>query len=343
MPLATSANAGKWVQNHVSALAHDGIPWINRNVISRAIKPVSCAAALGEEVKAIAQGLLDEAIAHMRTPQRSGVETAVHETRKRIKVLRALLRLTNWALVDAEGRAVRRGANEALRGAARSLGEARDAAVMLRTLDLIVDAEQGALFAQSLTPLRQELADLHAQGTSHDQQAIPNALGILEQVRAAITSWHMRPGTSEAWEVIDANLRRIYRRARRAMKAAAGTETAEQWHVFRRRGKDLRYSLELLRNAAPELLEPAARVARVMTDHLGDDHDLHVLLEYVRASGAAEEEQKYAIATLIEGRSRGHRVAALREGALLLAERPASFVPRIAAYWCAASTYARQE
>ena len=107
----------------------------------------------------------------------------------------------------------------------------------------------------------------------------------------------------------------------------------------RRRGKDLRYVLELIRNAAPELLTPAAHAAKVMTDHLGDDHDLAILLGYVRASGAASDEQKCAIASLIEGRGCGHRVAALREGQLLLAERARDFQDRIAAYWCAASTY----
>ena len=304
-------------------------------MIERPIKPVSSASALGEDVVAIAQGLLDDAIGHMRQPQRAGVETAIHETRKRIKEVRALLRLTNKSLVDVEGNPVRPAANDALRSAARPLGEARDAAVMLQTLDALIAAGEGALFAQDLAPLRDELTARHAEGTAHDQKEIAAALQHLEQVRSRCSGWRIQTANDNAWQALGPNLRRIYRRAGRAMRASAASEDADAWHGFRRRSKDLRYALELLRSAAPELLEPAAKVAKVMTDHLGEDHDLAVLLQYVRASGAA-----CAIATLIQGRSRGHRVAALQDGAWLLAERPRDLARRIASYWCAASTCA---
>lgn len=308
-------------------------------MIERPIKPVSSAAALQDDVVGIAQFLLDDAIGHLRDPQRAGVETAVHETRKRIKEMRALLRLTSKALVDRSDQPVRPAANDLLRSAGGALGGARDAAVMLRTHDALIDSEEGALFAQPLAPLRQEIADRQARASAHDQEEFAAALGFLEQVRSQSSQWCLE-GSDNTWQALGPNLRRIYRRTRRAMNSAVDARQADTWHAFRRRSKDLRYALELLCNAAPDLLEPAAKLAKKMTDHLGDDHDLAVLLDYVRTSGAASEEQKGVIATLIDSRSHGHRVVALRDGQWLLAERPRNFTRRIASYWCAASTYA---
>jgi CHAD domain-containing protein len=122
------------------------------------------------------------------------------------------------------------------------------------------------------------------------------------------------------------------------------TDTSEPgdpipWHDWRRRAKDLRYALELLHPAAPAILTGAAEAAKQLTDHLGEDHDLAVLLEAARESGSLAPDDP-AIACLdrmVGTRRTGLQAQARTLGACLYAESPAAFTRRLRAYWRAAS------
>jgi hypothetical protein len=124
-------------------------------------------------------------------------------------------------------------------------------------------------------------------------------------------------------------------------------------HEWRKRVKDLRYAAEILERRDPEnrlgadghargagpgghlQAEPIHTVATradELGELLGEEHDLAVLAERVRASGGPfedEESAREALLKLIARRRRRLRRRALREGERLYRRRPKRFVARM--------------
>src|SRR5437763_13267226 len=87
--------------------------------------------AVPDAIARIARGRIEHALAELRGEADSSPEVAVHEARKDMKKLRALLRLAR----DELGDEVYRRENECFRDAARRLSGFRDADMMLGALE----------------------------------------------------------------------------------------------------------------------------------------------------------------------------------------------------------------
>jgi CHAD domain-containing protein len=73
---------------------------------------------------------------------------------------------------------------------------------------------------------------------------------------------------------------RTCRRARKAMKAAAKSGGAGDFHAWRKRAKELWYQSEALAKHDDTIAE-ACKPAEKLSDLLGDEHDLTITLEAV--------------------------------------------------------------
>src|SRR5262249_37000089 len=106
--------------------------------------------------------------------------------------------------------------------------------------------------------------------------------------RRGVKRWRLAGG----WSVVGPGLERAYERAAETFAVAVAEPTAEKLHECRKRVKDLRYHLGLLRPARPRPLGRLADLAHRLTDALGEDHDLLVLEQFLsdepRRAGAAE-------------------------------------------------------
>src|SRR5579862_1243587 len=106
---------------------------------------------LGTGLKRMASEQLDLAIEQLSQTNGAGPpEEAVHETRKAIKRLRTMLRL----LEGAHGKAAVASETAALREVAAQLSGARDAEVMLATLDALVERHPRKLQRKGVRQLR---------------------------------------------------------------------------------------------------------------------------------------------------------------------------------------------
>jgi CHAD domain-containing protein len=65
------------------------------------------------------------------------------------------------------------------------------------------------------------------------------------------------------------------------MSACGKHPTVENFHEWRKRVKYYRYQLKLLRDFWKPVMEALRREAVKLSDDLGDDHDLAVLVEYL--------------------------------------------------------------
>ncbi len=231
----------------------------------------------------------------------------VHDARKAFKRLRTVLRLAR----EDVGEHVRRRENVAFRDAGRTMSDARDARVLVDTLDDLV--EPGAF-----ERLRNELGSEATQAQEHvDTAAI---LATVEDARGRVASW---PSGDDPMAALAAGLKRIHRRGRRAYETAKDEPSAEHLHELRKRAKDLRYATQILRPVAPGRMRKLSRRAKRLSDVLGEDHDLATLhAASVRHPQALAPAERELLDRLIDHRRGDVRDEALRRARKLYAAKP---------------------
>jgi CHAD domain-containing protein len=293
----------------------------------------------GEEVRSevvrCAVTQLDHAMTELTDGVDADPEAAVHAARKAVKKERSLLRLARGAI----GTHQRRNQNGALRHAARTLSEARDAEAMLQTLDDLAERYTGQLpervFEAVRTPLHQRRDAQRAALAGSDLTA--RAVAELGAVRSAIEDWQLRAG---GWDALQNGLDRSYSDGRTAFQQAQDHDSGDSWHQWRKRVKDLWYHQRLLSAVAGPACAGQAKDAHRLADLLGDDHDLVVLRAALTAApgngspdlGHAPADTD-AVVELIDHRQQELRRQALQLGGRVYAEKPKAYVRRMRAMW----------
>ena len=223
--------------------------------------------SLRKGLRRIAQEQLQGALEQARLP---ATDEAIHDARKRLKRVRALLQLVRPAVKKS----LYRNENAALRDVARPLSELRDAKVLIETLGSVAPDDASASIRQELTARKRSL---------EAQNPLPRAAASLEEALSRVPAWTDVP---KRWSSVGKGLRRTYRQARRAYADALREPTVEKRHEWRKQTKYLRYQLEALQPLRPELLEELASQADKLGQLLGDDHDLAVLQQTLSSASA---------------------------------------------------------
>ena len=194
---------------------------------------------------------------------RGDLDGAVHDTRKAFKRLRALVRVSRDALGDE---AYRR-ENTIFRDAGRKLSGARDAAVLVQTLDGLTARYRDELDDDAFAGLRGALAseaEAASSALADDRTAVDEVQGTLEAARRRVGGWPLPDDGGLA--MLEPGFERIYRRGRRALKAARKDPDTETFHELRKRAKDLWHAAQILRPAAPKAMKELARRAHALSD-----------------------------------------------------------------------------
>ena len=310
---------------------------------------------LAEGAQRMALAQVDIAIEHLSGDGGQLDEHAVHEVRKALKRLRALVR----ALRDELGARAFARENDALRHIAGRLAGARDSEVMLATLQALIARHPGKLerragVAELQRHLEAERVRMERQ-TLGDHAMRAEVLTDLRALRARVSDWRLRERGGSA--LVEPGLRRIYRQGRvRYRRVARGKgERVRTMHEWRKRVKDLRYVAEMLQRSEPAAkgrrgrrrrrkraandaawLRRVARLADGLGEMLGEDHDLALLAELVRACGKGSgvrigRRTRKLLLKLIQQRRRELRKRSLRAGKRLFRRRPKRFVARVRA------------
>jgi CHAD domain-containing protein len=324
---------------------------------------------VGEGLRQIALGQLELAIESLEGRDCTlSAQERVHEARKALKRLRALIRLVK----DEIGEQDYARESAVVRTTGKRLAQARDSEVLLHTLDDLVKRQPKKLGRRrGVQRLRARLAH-ECEGAAElalsESAAHPGPLDELSAMRGRVTSWQLaEPGGIEA---IEPALERLYGGGRRRMRRAArgGGPGGRRLHAWRKRVKDLRYAAEMLQRkqepqvkrlrdrvgakpdereckrarakakANTKFIAQVARRADDLGELLGQEHDLMVLAQRVRAeakatraSGAPGPGTRKALLKAIAKRRRRLRKRALRDGARLYARKPKRFVRRVRA------------
>jgi CHAD domain-containing protein len=285
--------------------------------------------APSEGLERIARGRIDHALDELRDDGSDTVAESVHEARKDLKKLRAVLRLVRGELDEA----IYRRENERFRNAGRLLAGARDAGVKLKTLDALT-AEGSHVPPKAVLRKYFEALQSERDGRVDVGEELDGAASEIEGGAVAVASLNL---STDSWDLVGPGLGRAYRRGRNRFRDARRDPSAEAIHEWRKRVKDLWYHLRILNPIWPELLGETADQAHALSELLGDHHDLAVLAEDAR--GRADRFNSgtdlAALLAAIERRQAVLFEDALALGARLYAEKPKSFVDRMERYWSA--------
>jgi CHAD domain-containing protein len=294
--------------------------------VSYAIRP---SRSVGKELRRLLLEQADAGIGACAGADLDNAHEAVHEVRRCLKKARSALRLGRSAL-DAD--AFRR-ENSFLRDVGRSISQVRDAQAVVEAVEELAESFAGDATPVALAPALDAVRRLRdgAAAPGELNRALAAAGDQLTEARGRLARLSF---DGAGFSAIAPGLRRGYRDARKAMRRAGTEPGDEARHEWRKRVKDHRYHVQLLRSIGPEAL--GARLAELhrLTDLLGADQDLATLEALL---DCRPELDAGALRPLI-GQRRTELIAAAGPlSARLLAERPAAFVERMGRLWAAAA------
>jgi CHAD domain-containing protein len=163
---------------------------------------------------------------------------------------------------------------------------------------------------------------------------------VRHAVRDRLPSW---PLDDLGFDDLAPGFRRAYRRGRKAMRALDHASSDEGFHEWRKRVKDHRYHLELLRDLWPAQMKARRGEVKALGELLGDEHDLTVLRATLSAERQRFGDGAGLLLELASRRQAELRAAMFPRVSRLFAERPKAMVRRYARYWQAWQSEGRND
>lgn len=270
------------------------------------------------------------------------VDAGIHESRKAMKRLRAVLRLVRPQI----GNRVYRYENRTLRDAARLVAGVRDGVVSVETVVALASRFEGSLPVDVFDDLAERL-DRRAvrirERIVHETDAVDRLVSTLDRTRIRFAGWPVDEAERKVYgraipdrfRAVGTGLTDTYGRGRLEMKRAFGSPNAHNFHQWRKRAKYLRHQIEILRPWWPEVMGGTAASLERLGDLLGEEHDLAELLGLLSVDPdlCPDPVERSLFAALAQHRRAELQAAARIEGVRLFAEKPERFESRLRAYW----------
>jgi CHAD domain-containing protein len=207
---------------------------------------------------------------------RSRQHISIHEMRKNIKKIRAILRLLRHEI----GNETYHELNDYYRTIARKVAILRDDTSQIELLENMkkeVDAPDihktlSLAIRQVEKTRKKHFNKFYQSGTQHEVRT-----AILEQMERN----HDLDFNGDPDYFILQSLKRIHLRARSAMELSWDVKNDDVYHYMRKQVKYLMYQLMILNNAWPSYFRTYISELNKLSDLLGDLHDLNLFNEHV--------------------------------------------------------------
>ncbi len=283
---------------------------------------------------------IDRALHHLQGGDEDG--DPIHETRKGLKRVRALLRLVRPGLSSHDYKTE----NARYRDIGRLLAGARDRQVLLETVNKFETMSAGRTRSAFAAARARLTGKAGGAGTSDHDDALARAIEGLVAGRAVMAELSFK---ETGFEVAIEGMERTYRRAARAFERAYDAPDGEALHEWRKFVQHHWRQMSLLTAAWPEMAHARVAAAKEISNMLGEDHDIEVMLAALetkagsKTPGVAKDgrgtlsqgQQKLTHACAIE-RQAELRAACHTLGLRLFAEPPGAFADRMRHYWASA-------
>lgn len=227
-------------------------------------------------LKRIALELIDKSVFNLAKGNGSFNED-IHDTRKNFKKVRTVQRLIRSNIGEESYRLE----NSFYRDAGRILSDLRDSTVLIYTFDKLLKNSELEMSNFDFSVFKNFLIEKHKtiRIAKSKKSAVINSLSTdLLLARSRVFNWSL---SGDNFKLIKKNLQRIYEQGQNYMYAVFSEAIKENVHEWRKRVKDLWYSMRILSNLWPEIMGPLVILLGKLSDTLGDANDLFLLKERI--------------------------------------------------------------
>ncbi len=283
--------------------------------------------AVSLEVRRIVLKQLNLAASQLTSIGDPESDDAIHQARRRVKKIRAVIRLV---------RPVLNGASTAfdpdLRRVSRLLAPVADGQGVIGTLNTLARRYSHALPRKTIAALRSDLVN---RGRRIDSEAdadhvLEKASRMLRAHRGSVKRWRL---AAEGFQAIAPGLKRCVRRARRAMVVAWLHPTPARFHTWRRHVKEHWFHVRLLEGRCGDQLLPVQRRLEALDGVLGEYHNLALLHEVLVSDTALSRAEVVRCRRVVARYQRALRRHAQLLGVRIYSDKPRRFVRRVKRLW----------
>ena len=282
---------------------------------------------IADEVKRIADTQLAFALQHLQPAGSARADEAIHEARRHLKKVQALLRLLKPVFAGDY-----RGAARRVRTAIRRLGPVADARAIIHTVERLAAHAPDARAAAAAAALHEALL-LRASGIDRKLQVdrvVPRVSRAVSLERTRVESWMIE---ADGLRAVAPGLTRAARRARRAMARARTAPTRRHYEAWRGRVRTLWLAVRLLERQCSRAFDADRRHLAALDECLGEYHSVLLLQRILKDEclvwrGDTTRLMKWLRHDLVALRRRAERL-----GQQALGERERAFQARVRDGW----------
>ena len=265
------------------------------------------------------------------------IHESIHETRKSMKRIRAVLRMIR----DEIGYSSYYRENTFYRDLSRNLSEIRNFEVLSGSIQNLQKDLSNTIPPDVFALLEGELGrqrNLVAGGPAVLTQLLKEIARKIEIARDRIYDFPIKHNDFRAFE---GGLFRMYRQGKKYLQDVRENPTPNQLHDLRKRLKYFWYQVEILQPIFPGPMKAYASTLEKIGENLGVYHDLEVLQEFLSELTIIPDPQvKEALqeACLARKSMLLYNIWPLAE--MAYSEKPEAIISRLSSYW---KVYARSE
>ncbi|MER9053427.1 CHAD domain-containing protein [Mesorhizobium sp. M0213] len=276
--------------------------------------------SLTGEIRRILAEEIGKALVHLDAA-RDRPEQGLHNCRKRLKNVRALLRLVRsgdetFCVTE----------NECYRQVAALLAGPREATALVETIDRLAASFPEQSAGGGLDAVRDRLVarqhELH--GGAGLDAAIGAAIAACEEGVGRIDKLALPDQPEQAADVLAEGARATLRRARKALDKAASRGEADDFHDLRKAAKTHGMHLSLLGRLWPTPIKARRKAVDELGERLGELHDVFVMRALLDAEDQplGPPEDTRLLAKLLKRSEKSLKKTCLAEAAELFGDRP---------------------
>ena len=257
-------------------------------------------------------------------------DRTVHEVRKTLKRIRAVLRLVRTEIGEEQYKQY----NIHLRDTARKIAPLRDFAVTASTLKLVA-AQSGHAFRNEINTLSRELEADYIE-TANKLFKERNILGEVEDDILKVSELPKQLVLEHKdFRLFYGGLAQVYGRGRERLRQTLRDPSVQNFHDLRKRVKYLWHIHQILRRSWPRMFNLMSKTLEETSEKLGNEHDLAILSQYVtnRYESVQKIEEFNPLLHYIDALRETLRTDILSLAFYLYAEKPADFTRRMQKYW----------
>lgn len=259
------------------------------------------------------------------------VEDSVHNIRKTIKKIRAVLSLIR----DEIGYSSYLRENNFYRDIGRQLSEFRDLDVYL---SVALDLEQRFIMDLNYSCLTNLISQIkHDKATCLKQLIKPEGFPAELTQKLAVARINMEKIkiTDESFNFVMSGLNRSYKKGRKVLHTCMDDSGPEKAHQLRKALKNIWYQIRIIRPVYPTFCKAYAKSLRSITRILGKLNDYAEFKKYLNISSARglNRTNRDIINVMLNNMQNEKILIALPKVQLALVEKPSEFIKRIYGYW----------